>query len=130
MDTQIKRHRQIKPFHLNTVFAKNVVTPINKLTLAQLNSYLSKQPSFNLIRNKPDYLKMHFLNTKITLKCLFFFSSQLFLQIFRWWCNNWCYQFSRESASSISCYRSGVFTCWQNMRLIQAHVWSCKYCIT
>lgn len=82
MDTQIKRHRQIKPFHLNTVFAKNVVTPINKLTVAQLNSYLSKQPSFNLIRNEPDYLKMHFLNTKITLKCLFFFSANFFCRFF------------------------------------------------
>lgn len=78
MDNQIKRHRQIKPFHLNTVFAKNVLTPINKLTVAQLNSYLLKQPSFNLIRNEPDYLKMYFLNTKITLKCLFFFQPTFF----------------------------------------------------
>lgn len=57
------------------------------------------------------------------------FFSRISLPIFRWWCNSWCNEFSGKSASSNNRCRGGVFTCWQNMWLINARVWSCNHFI-
>lgn len=57
------------------------------------------------------------------------FFSRISLPIFRWWCNSWCNEFSGKSASSNNSCRGGVFTCWQNMWLINARVWPCNHFI-
>lgn len=124
---------QIKPLNFNLSICRNVVPTINNLTVSQLKSLFVITAfiliSCNLNRHKPNYLKMHFLQTKMWLsdRCACFFSSQLSLPIFRWWFNSWCNEYSRKSASSISCYRGGVFTCRPNMRLTVAPVWLCNH---
>lgn len=57
------------------------------------------------------------------------FFSQIPLSIFRWWCNSWCNEYSRKSASSNNSCMGGVFTCWQNMWLINARAWPCNHFI-
>lgn len=87
--------------------------------------------SFNL-NHRPNHLKMHFLKTNILLWLWLIFVlvfSRISLSIFRWWYNSWCNKYSRKSASSNNCYRGGVFTCWQNVWLINARVWHCNHFI-
>lgn len=82
------------------------------------------------LNHRPIHLKMHFLKTTIGLWFIFVLVfSRISLSIFRWWCNSWCNKYSRKSAFSNNCYRGGVFTCWQNVWLINARVWHCNHFI-
>lgn len=82
------------------------------------------------LNHRPIHLKMHFLKTTIGLWFIFVLVfSRISLSIFRWWYDSWCNKYSRKSAFSNNCYRGGVFTCWQNMWLINARVWSCNHFI-
>lgn len=109
----------------------NVVPQINKCTKSQLKSLLIITAfiltTLNLNRHKPNILKCIFRKKNmIKVIDVGFFFSQLSLPIYGWRCNSWCNEYSRESASSISCYRGGVFNCWQNMRLTIAPIWQCN----
>lgn len=120
-------HKQIKQLHFNLSFCKNVIS-LKQIRYYNSNEIVIYHNSLRLdffnLNNRPNHFQMHFLKTKIEfIKIICPFFSLISLPIFRWWCNSWCNEYSRKSASSINCYNGGVFTCWQNMWLINAPVW-------